>query len=406
MGFLIKKCFRFLLPAAILACIAALIRYPGEVSAAVIESLGVCFRVIIPALFPFFVFASLLIETGGARQLGTVFGFLMRPVFNVPKSCCLAFFLGILSGYPVGANTAISLYQSGYCTKTEAERLLSFCNNSGPAFVLGSVGIGIWKDFRLGVLLYVCHIAACVCTGFLFRFYKYGDRSRVPASRGSGSTARGLSGALTKSVRSSTDNLIYVIAFIVFFAVVTKLLTLSGVIPAVAAFFARVFSPAGLDAAFFENLLGGLLEVTAGVRGAGALTASAASRLALTAGILGWAGISVHCQVLSFLSESDLSSLPYIGGKAVQSVLASVFTYVALFFYPFEISVGKTLQSGVESILSVGFSDILLLSCALLIPAGIAWGIAAIVPRRQKSGLSKRAVLRYTKQEEHLGRTP
>ncbi len=94
----------------------------------------------------------------------------MRPLFHVSGACASAFALGFIGGYPVGAKTAISLYENGMCTKTEAERLLAFCNNSGPAFILGVVGAGVFASSRVGVLLYLAHAAASICIGILFRF--------------------------------------------------------------------------------------------------------------------------------------------------------------------------------------------------------------------------------------------
>ncbi len=64
----------------------------------------------------------------------------MAPLFRAGGACSSALALGFVGGYPVGARTAIALYENGQCSKTEAERLLAFCNNSGPAFILGGGG--------------------------------------------------------------------------------------------------------------------------------------------------------------------------------------------------------------------------------------------------------------------------
>ena len=45
---------------------------------------------------------------------------------------------------------ASELYANNYISKTEAERLLAFCNNSGPLFILGSVGIAIYSNIKYG----------------------------------------------------------------------------------------------------------------------------------------------------------------------------------------------------------------------------------------------------------------
>ncbi len=97
-----------------------------------------CIRVIIPSLFPFFVCSALLVETGAAKRLGRWLSFAMRPLFNVPGSAGVAFVLGALSGYPVGAKCGVDLYERNLCTKAEAQRIICFCNNSGPLFIIGS----------------------------------------------------------------------------------------------------------------------------------------------------------------------------------------------------------------------------------------------------------------------------
>ncbi|MDR1299354.1 MAG: sporulation protein, partial [Oscillospiraceae bacterium] len=130
---------------ALIAAAAALVIYTGESVKAAMYGLELCANVIVPSLFPFFVLSSLMVDTGAARRIGAPLGRVMRPLFNVRGECAAAVVLGIIGGYPVGARTVINLYENGDCSKAEAERLLSFCNNSGPAFIFGVVGAGVFS---------------------------------------------------------------------------------------------------------------------------------------------------------------------------------------------------------------------------------------------------------------------
>ena len=191
---------------------------------------------IIPSLFPFFVLSSLVVELGLARYLGRLLEGVMRPLFHVSGACASAFALGFVGGYPVGAKTAISLYEKGMCTRTEAERLLAFCNNSGPAFILGVVGAGTFASSAVGVALYLAHALASVCVGLLFRFYKAGeDCSKGKARRSSPQfQAQRFSTAFTGSVKNSFLSTLNICAFVVFFTVVIQLLIRSGFLPGLA----------------------------------------------------------------------------------------------------------------------------------------------------------------------------
>ena len=174
-----KRQYRELLLALGLLCAAlALVLWPGEAMGAMRDGLKLCGNVIVPSLFPFFVLSSLVVELGMSRYLGRLFQPVMAPLFRVNGACASALALGFVGGYPVGARTAISLYQNGQCSKTEAERLLAFCNNSGPAFIFGVVGAGVFGSGTLGLLLYLVHMAASLLVGLLFRFYRPGEGPR------------------------------------------------------------------------------------------------------------------------------------------------------------------------------------------------------------------------------------
>jgi len=82
------------------------------------------------------------------------------------------FLMGIISGYPVGAKIVTKLRENNTCTKEECERLLAFTNNSGPLFIVGTVGISLIGDTTIGIILLIIHILASITVGILFRFWK------------------------------------------------------------------------------------------------------------------------------------------------------------------------------------------------------------------------------------------
>ena len=161
-----------------------LVLFTRETSQAAADGVALCAQVLIPSLFPFFVVSSLCVQTGLAALAGRAFEKPMRFLFGVPGVCAPAFVLGLVGGYPVGARTAISLYEQGACTKAEAERLLAFCNNSGPAFILGAVGASMLGGTGAGALLYATHVLASVTVGVLFSFVRAGRAQRSGRCRG------------------------------------------------------------------------------------------------------------------------------------------------------------------------------------------------------------------------------
>ena len=376
---------------ALLCATLSLMLYPQDSMSAAREGLKLCYNVIIPSLFPIFVLSALVVDLGLAGYIGRALEGLMRPLFNVPGACASAFVLGFVGGYPVGARTALSLYQKGMCTKTEAERLLSFCNNSGPAFILGVVGAGVFASSRVGVLLSLAHAAASICVGLFFRFYRRGKKGRE-ARVSPKFEAERFTTAFTGAVKNSFLSTLNICAFVVFFTVVIRLLFLSGALPALARLLGVLLSPLGFTQEWAERLLTGAIELSSGVwtlSGAGGM----AGRMSMAAFMLGWAGISVHCQVLSFLGGSGLSVRTYIAGKFLHGGLAALFTALLVRLFPLKEPVAAYLAEQVEGIAGIDFSTALTISTTA---AWVMWLLffgAAAAAVRKTSRKRKHAVV-------------
>ena len=110
---------------------------------------------IVPSLFPFFVITNLLSQTKVVLFTGKLLDRIMRPLFNVPGIGGFAFVMGLISGYPVGAKVVADFRENKLVTKDEGERLLAFTNNSGPLFILSSVGISLLEIQKLVYYYYV-----------------------------------------------------------------------------------------------------------------------------------------------------------------------------------------------------------------------------------------------------------
>lgn len=332
---------------ALLCAGTALVLYPSQSMDAGRQGLQLCFNVIFPSLFPFFVLSSLVVELGMARYLGQALERIMLPLFRVGGPGASALVLGFVGGYPVGARTAIRLYETKQLTKPEVQRLLAFCNNSGPAFILGVVGTGVFGSGTVGLLLYFVHMAASVCVGLLFRFYGHPATERPSASHAPQFQAVRFSHAFTSSIKGSFSSVLNICAFVIFFSVLIRLLSLCGIMDAAARLLTAL--PLHLDLTMAQHLLVGLVEVSSGVAGLigeGAL----GERIPMAAFMLGWAGLSVHCQVLSFLADSDLSSFSYLLGKALHGLLSAFFTAGLMRLFPLPQPVSSYLATQAENL--------------------------------------------------------
>ena len=356
-----------LLGAGLLWATLALVLWSEQAMGAMRDGITLCGNVILPSLFPFFVLSSLVVELGMSRYLGKLLEPVMAPLFRVNGSCAAALALGFVGGYPVGARTAIQIYEAGQCSRTEAERMLAFCNNSGPAFILGAVGAGVFGSGVAGLLLYLTHLLASLMVGILFRFYKPHEGPRARRSRGAEFQSVSFSKAFTKSVTGALQSTLNISAFILFFTVFLRILAHAGILTTAANLLSALLAPLGMDQTWAERLLTGLVEVSSGVS---SLTDGPLSgRLSMAAFMLGWAGVSVHCQVLAFLGDSGLSIRTYITGKLLHGGISALLARLLFRAVPLSSPASFYLAEQTEAIAHLDFHQ------ALTISATAAWGV-------------------------------
>ena len=174
----------------------------GAVRDSVAEALALCARSVVPSLFPFLVASSALLALGFGELAAPWLAGLMEPLFRVPGAGSAALVLGLVGGYPIGAKTAADLYRENLVSREEAERLLAFCNNSNPVFLISVLGVGVFGSVRAGVWLWLIHVLSALLTGLVFRGSGK-SASRQELTRHPPFQAVSFAEAFTGAVRSS-----------------------------------------------------------------------------------------------------------------------------------------------------------------------------------------------------------
>lgn len=342
-NFYVIKLKRNFISLVLLAFTFGLLMFSKTNLAAVKEGLSLWANSVIPSLFPFFVATELLMHTNVVYQLGFILNKYMKPIFNIRGEGSFAFIMGIISGYPVGAKIATNFRQNNICSKEECERLLSFTNNSGPLFVIGTIGILMFKNTTIGILLFITHLLSSISVGIIFRFWKYNKKSgdffkkiNKNKTRSKNISLSNLGEILAESITSATSTILLIGGFIVTFSSIISILKVSGILNIFASFLYPVFNAINIDTSFCLPIISGFLEITNGIASISNIACKKLSiNIIFTAFLLGFGGISVMLQVLSIVSKTDLSIKPYILGKLLHGILASFYTYIFINIFPF-----------------------------------------------------------------------
>ena len=260
-----------------------------------------CLKTVIPSLYPFFVLSN-LIRSSLIGQSVTI----LRPVgrfCGIPKGAESLMFLGLVGGYPVGARNVYQAYQSGQLTKSDAERMLGFCNNAGPAFIFGMVATLFSSPVVPWVLLGIQCVSAVGVAWIL------PGKSRAISANSDISKQN-----ITAVIEQSTKTMAVVCGWVILFRVVIT--------------FAQRWIFWAFDPVV-QVIIAGLLELSNGCLAMQTIS-SEATRFILSSCFLSLGGLCVALQTRSVVG--DLSCRKLVIGKLLQCglsfVVAGILQYI------------------------------------------------------------------------------
>ena len=263
------------------------------------EGLTLCTHTVIPALFPFVFLSTILTNTLSGSQIS-----ILRPIgrfCGMPAGSESYFLVGILGGYPTGAACIANGYRNGQLSKGQAELLLGFCSNAGPAFLFGMAG-HLFSCPYIPWILWATQIVSALVVGFLLT---------KPCSNG-----KNLQLSDNTISQSPFNHTLRVMASICGWVILFRIL-----ICFCDRWFLWLF-PTELRCVFT-----GLLELSNGCCSLAALT-SEAMRFLILSCFLAFGGFSVTMQTVSV--TEGLSLRWYLIGKILQTTLSFLLSIIAL----------------------------------------------------------------------------
>ena len=200
------------------------------------------------------------------------------------------------------------LFKENRLTANQAVRLMAFCVNCGPVFAIGTVGSALLGSKKAGIIIFASLLISSLLIGFAARFFDDGK-----TAEGSFAVKRPeYFKAMVSSVSDASQSMLSVCAWIVFFGCICSMFSL---LPSV------------------SLPLKCLTEVSAGcVEGV-----KEGFPLPLLAAVIGWSGISVHCQIMPFLCAVGMPLPLFFSIRLLNGGLAAAVCALLLRLFPCEI---------------------------------------------------------------------
>ncbi len=290
------------------------------------EGVNVVIHTLIPSLFIVMIICSLLSNSKVVSVLAYPFGFLARRVFKVNKSLFTVVILSLVGGYPIGAKILNEYVAAKKISPTTAGKMLNYCVNSGPAFLISGIGVSLFLNIYVGIFIYLSQVTACLITGFICGIlYKkqskedianYCDEASSSIVTLSSSKPEGFSVSLLNAVTSSIKAMSILSGLVILFCGITYPLL---------EFVSRYLED-------FSNVIKGFLEVTAGV--SAIFNSSLNNKVELICAITAFGGICVHLQVLALTTKIPFSYLKFLGLRIIYTAISVEIIKLFLKYFP------------------------------------------------------------------------
>lgn len=303
--------YKWVLTLVIMMAITLFIISPKACMDATSRGLKVWVLNVVPALFPFFILTRIIIMLN-QTSIPVLDKFTSR-CFNT-SNAGLVYFLSLLSGYPIGAKLISGYYESGAIDKASATKMFSFCSTSGPMFIIGTIGIGVFGDAKVGYVLLIGHILGSFINGLLYRGKSTIHNDFKPSVSKT---------SLNEIMFDSINSILIVGGYIVFSSVIIELLSLSNLIPSIASLICKI-TP--FNYTCVESILCGIIEITNGLIMLGRTSIGLNIKIILSSFIISFSGICIMMQSSAFLNKIGIKLSTMLKQKITQALFTTLIT--------------------------------------------------------------------------------
>lgn len=268
------------------------------------ESYELIINILLPSMLPFMIISQLVVLT----DIKNIAALLMKAVFrifNLPSDLAAFFICSIIGGYPTGIKSLSASLRNNSISEDTVKEYIPFLINAGPGFVVVAVGKVMFGSLKLGVILYISQITASLVIGkLLMKKEKYVVTNSKKGMR--------FSQALVISVNDSSEAMLTISGYILFFSLITSVLE-------------------GIFGDFLPSrLLSSIMEVTNGCK----IASGMSKGYLLASFLISFSGLSSIYQIKSIAYKDKLNLEKIIPIKLFEGILASAITFLLVKLFP------------------------------------------------------------------------
>ena len=285
--------FKFALLLSAISIMVFFIIFPSLAVSSSYGYLSLWAKNIVPSVLPFIICINILLSLNTPSHKRKPADFFCIALFGLPSDVLYTSLISIVSGYPMGAKTASSLYQKGRINSDELQRLLSFVNVPSPVFSVCALGVSLLGSASYGRLIFISCLLSSLTNALFFRLYSTPKPCFATPLTSKPTSMDIMADSLTSVLKIG--------AYIMFFGIISDILS---------------FIP-------MLKILSYFTEITSASAKISTLVLTIRQKCTLLAFMLSSGGICMQIQIFSFLKDLPVNKTVYFASQFIKSALSA-----------------------------------------------------------------------------------
>lgn len=251
------------------------------------------------SIFPFIILSDILFYFNYDLFLKKIFGNIISKLFNVSKSTSIIYVLSILTSHPTNSVYIKEMLDRKEIDENDINKILLTTYFPSIAFVIGTIGIGIYHSIKTGVFLYLTILIKNILIGIFLRG-KNLSKEIQSIKKNNITLQETISNSIIKGINISYTILGNIIIFTIIVNLLNNYLNINSTI---------------------LSLMSGMFEMTSGIFMISNLNINLSQKILLTSFILNFSGLSIIFQTTSILNKYKINIKKILIIKLIFSII-------------------------------------------------------------------------------------
>lgn len=251
------------------------------------------------SIFPFIILSDILFYFNYDLFLKKIFGNIISKLFNVSKSTSIIYILSILTSHPTNSIYIKEMLDRKEIDENDINKILLTTYFPSIAFVIGTIGIGIYHSIKTGIFLYLTILIKNILIGIFLRG-KNLSKEIQSIKKNNITLQEAISNSIIKGINISYTILGNIIIFTIIVNLLNNYLNINSTI---------------------LSLMSGMLEMTSGIFMISNLNINLSQKILLTSFILNFSGLSIIFQTTSILNKYKINIKKILIIKLIFSIM-------------------------------------------------------------------------------------